>query len=46
MMWKPEWTGPIRPDSSKAHEMALMVLIVLMAVLSGIDYYVLLNYRA
>ena len=45
MIWKPEWTGPIGPNSTKAHKTALVVLIVLMAALSGIDYYFLLHYR-
>ena len=45
MIWKPEWTGPIRPDSAKAHKTALMLLCVLMMLLSGIDYYFLLHYH-
>jgi hypothetical protein len=44
-IWKPEWTGPIRPDSTKAHKTALLGLCALLMVLSGIDYYFLVNYH-
>jgi hypothetical protein len=42
---RPEWTGPLRNDSSKAHKTALIVLIALMCVAGGIDFYLLDHYR-
>jgi len=45
MMHRPEWSGPLRPDSTTAHKTALISLIALMAVGAGIDYYCLSHYR-
>lgn len=45
MILKPEWCGPIRPQSTPAHKLALSVVIGLMAVGSGIDFYSLKKSR-
>ena len=45
LLWRPEWAGPVRPHSSKAHKTALFVLIALMAITGGIDFYLLMHYR-
>ncbi len=45
MIWKPEWTGPITVNSSKAHKTALLVLCALIMLLSGIEFFVLLHYQ-
>jgi hypothetical protein len=45
MIFRPEWTGPLRSDSSKAHKTALIVLIVLMALGAGLDFYLLSPYH-
>ena len=45
MIWRPEWTGPIRANSTSAHKTGLLVLIVLALALTGIDYYYLTNYK-
>jgi hypothetical protein len=44
-IWKPEYTGPLRPDSPKAHKTALLALCGLMALFSGINYYLLMTYH-
>jgi hypothetical protein len=45
MIFRPEWAGPLRNDSSKAHKLVLIGLIVLMALGAGLDYYLLSHYR-
>jgi hypothetical protein len=45
MMFRPEWTGPLRKDSTRAHKTALISVIVFMAVGAGIDFYLLDHYR-
>ena len=45
MMVRPEFAGPLRPDSPKAHKMSMFVLIGLMAVVAGIDFYLLSHYH-
>ena len=39
MAVRPQWAGPLRPDSTRAHKLALCVVIGLMAVLSGIEFF-------
>jgi hypothetical protein len=46
MIFRPEWTGPLKSDSTKAHKTALIVVIALMAVFAGLDFYLLSNYKA
>jgi len=46
MMFRPEWSGPLRPDSTREHKMGLTALIVLMALGAGIDYYLLSHHGA
>jgi hypothetical protein len=43
--FKPEWTGPLRRDSTREHKIALFAGIAFMLVLSAIDFYFLLNYH-
>jgi hypothetical protein len=43
-LFRPEWTGPIRSDSTREHKLALFAGIVFMAVAAGIDFYFLHNY--
>jgi hypothetical protein len=39
MLLRPDWAGPLRSDSSRAHKTSMFVGIGLMAVISGIDMY-------
>jgi hypothetical protein len=39
MFLRPEWAGPLRPDSTQAHKFALFALIGLICIVSGIDFY-------
>ena len=39
MLLRPEWAGPLRGNSSRAHKVALFAVLGLMAVASGIDFY-------
>src|SRR5277367_3409288 len=42
-LFRPEWTGPLRKDSTREHKLALIAGIVFMVVFSGIDLYFLFN---
>src|SRR5215471_11789257 len=39
MAIRPEWAGPLRLGSSRAHKIALFAVIGFMFVFSGIDFY-------
>src|SRR5215217_6597479 len=39
MLIRPEWAGPMRGDSTRAHKLALSAVIGFMFVASGIDMY-------
>jgi len=39
MLIRPEWAGPLRSDSTRAHKMALIAVIAFMFIASGIDFY-------
>jgi hypothetical protein len=41
MMLRPEWTGPITPQSTREHKIALGALIALVAICAGVDFYLL-----
>jgi len=43
--FRPEWTGPLRPNSTREHKIALVGGIVFTLVLSGVDFYSLLHYH-
>jgi hypothetical protein len=45
MMLRPDWAGPIRSDSTRAHKTALAAVLGLMVVASGIDFYLLKSGR-
>ena len=36
---RPDYAGPIRPNSSRAHKFALAMVVAAMAIFSGIDFY-------
>ncbi len=38
-MFRPEFAGPLRGDSTKAHKLALFAVIAAMMLFSGIDFY-------
>lgn len=46
LLLRPEWVGPIRKNSLRAQKVSLGVVIGLMAVISGIDMYLLTRTRA
>lgn len=44
-IFRPEWTGPLRSNSTREHKLALLAAIVFMAVASAIDFYLLASYQ-
>jgi hypothetical protein len=46
MLVRPEWAGPLRSDSKRAHKMALFAVIGFMGIASGIDMYLLTHSRS
>ena len=46
MLVRPEWAGPLRSDSTRAHKIALSAVVGFMAVASGIDLYLLKHNRS
>lgn len=44
-LWRPEWTGPIRNSSTRAHKTALAVVIALVALTAAVDFYFLQHYQ-
>jgi hypothetical protein len=45
-MLRPDWAGPVRSDSTRAHKTAMLAVIGLMLVASGIDFYLLKHGRS
>src|SRR6185436_10155468 len=45
MLLRPEWAGPLRSDSTRAHKIALAAVVGFMFVASGIDMYLLKHSR-
>jgi hypothetical protein len=45
LLVRPDWIGPLRKDSPRSQKMALIAVIALMAVISGIDMYRLQHIR-
>jgi len=39
MLLRPEWAGPLRRDSTRAHKIALFSVLGFMFIASGIDFY-------
>ncbi len=46
MLVRPEWAGPLRSDSTRAHKIALIAVLGFMFVASGIDMYLLKHNRS
>lgn len=45
MLFRPQWTGPIRPDSTREHKIALGLLIALSAIGAFTDFWLLHSYH-
>lgn len=46
MLLRPDWAGPLRKDSTRAHKVSMIAVLALMAAASGIDMYLLTHHRA
>jgi hypothetical protein len=46
MLVNPDWAGPLRSDSTRAHKAALFTVIGFMLAASGIDMYLLKHSRS
>ncbi|MBZ5609007.1 MAG: hypothetical protein LAP38_12165 [Acidobacteriia bacterium] len=46
VLLRPDWVGPVRSDSTRGHKFALIAVIGLMAIASGIDFYLLVHHRS
>jgi hypothetical protein len=46
ILLRPDWTGPLRKDSTRGHKIALFAVVGFMAVGSGVEFFRLKHYLA